>query len=535
MTSSREPPPSGWEVVDARWERIQLILELRRVVEGVDRVEPVLRRADGSAPPLATRPITQPADADRCLARFNVFVGHDQMPLEPGTWELVVPTAGADGESNPVPAAASLDASHGRSFAWYDVTYRVDVVPAGASGLRLEIAVDGGARRGLRTRLRDARRRGWQRLFAVLVSTAQRLPGERRTVVFTSDSRTELGGNLELVHDRLVARGLDRRFPIRTIFKPSIRARRRPLDRLRLVWLMARARAILLDDYQPAIYRLPRHPDQRIIQLWHAWGAFKTVGYSRIGKPGGPNPWSRVHKNYTYATVSSTHEVPFYAEAFGIDDGRAVPTGTPRMDDFLDPANQRERRARALELVPQARGREVILFAPTFRGRSARGADYPVEVVDVRALHALCAERDAVAVLRLHPFVTRRVEVPVELRDRVVEATDLDVDTNDLLLFADILVTDYSSLVFEFSALGRPMLFFAYDLEDYVATRDFYEPFESFVPGRIVRTFGELLEAIRSGDFEDHKVAPFARRHLPDEPGSATDRIIDQLILGGGA
>jgi CDP-glycerol glycerophosphotransferase (TagB/SpsB family) len=527
-----DQPRPGWEVTAARWERIQLILRLRRRGSADEAGEPILRRADGSAPHLRSRPIDQPEDGAERLARFNVFVGHDQMPLEPGVWEVVIDHRGTQHEPSAVPAARTLRGPLVRDFAWYEVVYRVRLVPAGDGPLRIEIEVDRGPRRSVLTRLRDARGRAWQRLFALLVGAVQRLPGQRRTILFTSDSRTELGGNLKLVHDRLVARGINRHHPIRTIFKPSIRARRSPLDRVRLVWLMARARAILLDDYQPAIYRLPRHPEQRIIQLWHAWGAFKTVGFSRIGKPGGPNPWSRVHKNYTFATVSSTHEVPFYAEAFGIADAAAVPTGTPRMDDFLDPANQAARRERALDLVPSARGHEVIMFAPTFRGRSARGADYPVEIVDVRGLHAACVERDAIAILRLHPFVTRRVEVPPELRDRVIEATDLVIDTNDLLLITDLLVTDYSSLIFEFSALGRPMLFLAHDLEEYVATRDFYEPFETFVPGRIARSFEELVGAIRRQDFEQHKVAPFAQRHLPDEAGSATDRIIDELILG---
>ena len=76
------------------------------------------------------------------------------------------------------------------------------------------------------------------------------------------------------------------------------------------------------------------------------------------------------------------------------------------------------------------------------------------------------------------------------------------MDVNDLLFAVDLLVTDYSSIVFEYSTLRRPMLFFAYDLEDYVATRDFYVPFESFVPGRIVRTFAEMVDAIRRDDYE---------------------------------
>ena len=99
------------------------------------------------------------------------------------------------------------------------------------------------------------------------------------------------------------------------------------------------------------------------------------------------------------------------------------------------------------------------------------------------------------------------------------------------MLVADVLVTDYSSLIFEYAALDRPMLFYAFDLDEYVSARDFYEPYSEFVPGRIVRTFDELLTALRAGDFGQDKVRPFALRHIPSEPGSATDRIIDQLVL----
>jgi CDP-ribitol ribitolphosphotransferase len=85
--------------------------------------------------------------------------------------------------------------------------------------------------------------------------------------------------------------------------------------------------------------------------------------------------------------------------------------------------------------------------------------------------------------------------------------------------------------VFEYSTLGRPMLFFAYDLEEYVATRDFYVPFEEFVPGRIVRTFDELLDAVQRDDYHLEKVASFAARHFDHLDGTSTDRVIDELIL----
>jgi CDP-ribitol ribitolphosphotransferase len=270
----------------------------------------------------------------------------------------------------------------------------------------------------------------------------------------------------------------------------------------------------------------------RIVQLWHASGPFKTVGYSRIGKDGGPRPWSRTHKNYTHAIVSSEADVPFYAEAFGIPESRVVPTGIPRMDRYFDPEARAEGRAAALAAFPMTRDRTTILFAPTFRGDGPRDAHYDLGWLDYAALHALASERDAIVIIRMHPFVGAPLDIPEAYADRLVDGSTSAVDVNDLLFVVDLLVTDYSSIVFEYSTLARPMLFYTPDLEDYIASRDFYEPFETFVPGRIVRTFDALLDAIRRQEFEIEKVGPFAARHFAHLDGSSTDRVIDEVILG---
>ena len=535
--------PSGLEVSDIHWERIQLVLRIgRRRDSGAElhTGDVHLRPAGGNRPTLPARPVVGAEGPDERLVRFNVFVGHDQMPLPPGTWEVVLRRPGTANEWTAIPAGADPFTNQEpiREFVSGNAVYRVNVTRSqDRAPLAVEISADTPDRpspRSLRTLipwLRQQPRQAWFHLFRLLLGALSRLPAGRPMIVLTSDSRTSLSGNLKLVHDRLVERNLDRAYQLKMIFKASIRMRRGLRERARFVWLLARAKVILVEDYQPAIYRLPRRSDQRIIQLWHAWGAFKTVGYSRIGKSWGPNPYSSVHKNYTYATVSSTHEVPFYAEAFGLPEERVVPTGTPRMDDFLDPSRQAERREAAYDAIPGARDREVILFAPTFRGNSARHARYPVELIDLDAANALCEERDATLIIKMHPFVRRRVDIPDEYRDRLIDVSDLPMEANDLLLITDLLVTDYSSLVFEYSTLGRPMLFFAYDLEEYIADRDFYEPYEEFVPGRIVRTFDELLDAIRRDDYELEKVGPFAAKHLPAGNGTATDRIIDELIL----
>jgi CDP-ribitol ribitolphosphotransferase len=533
MTGRRAVGAPDLRVAGIRWERIQLILEVSAAPEdaahGPAQGELFLRRLGRPRAELRALPGLRTGEI-----RLNAFAGPDRMPIREGRWRLMARSAG----NAPTPVACDADllesAEAAREFVHPSWTFRI--TPVATNGtfeilVAIERTADAGSRTtigGLWHRVQRAVRVG---AFRASIALVRLLPRGKRLVVFTSDSRSELGGNLKLVHDRMVERRLDRRNDLRTILKPSIRSRRSVTDRLRLAWLLARADVILLDDYQPAIYQLDPHPEVRIIQLWHAWGAFKTVGYSRIGKPGGPSPFSPVHRNYTYAIVSSPHEVPFYAEAFGLPESSVIPTGTPRMDEFLDPARQAEGRERAYTEHPAMRGRRVILFAPTFRGDSATLATYPVDVLDLPTLHALAAELDAVVVLKMHPFVGDPLNIPPAMADRLLDASGTPTDVNDLLLVADVLVTDYSSLVFEYAALGRPMLFFAFDLEEYVAARDFYEPFTAFAPGKIVRSFSELLDALRRGDFEQEKVAPFAAAHLPAESGSATDRIIDQLIL----
>ncbi|HEY3523483.1 MAG TPA: CDP-glycerol glycerophosphotransferase family protein, partial [Candidatus Limnocylindrales bacterium] len=347
--------------------------------------------------------------------------GPDDVPLLPGRWDVVV--ADGPGQLRPVVVAEPGPVRNGSSTARFTVgkrgTYVVTPTVGDGSRLALDVrlepatpglhgrsevpleeatGVDGedgavdepdsnGSAAAAPTRALAGRARqllvsvamrpvAWIRPRAFqLAFNLFRLAALRngRRILFTSDSRSGLGGNLKLIHERMVERGIDRRYELMTLFKPGIRARRTWRDRLRLPWLLARADIVLVDDYQPAIYRV-QDRNVKIIQLWHAYGSFKTVGYSRVGKPGGPSPWSRVHKNYTYATVGSHNDVPHYAEAFGIPERRVVATGVPRMDEFVAASRDPARRQAAYAAVPEAVGRRMILFAPTFRGSGAKSA-----------------------------------------------------------------------------------------------------------------------------------------------------------------
>ncbi len=370
--------------------------------------------------------------------------------------------------------------------------------------------------------------RGFNLVFNV---TKLLSPHKGNRILFASDSRAELSGNMQNVYERMVERGLDKKYKIHFCFKANVSARRSFKEKIRTPYLLARADIIIIDDFNPTVKQCKYKKCVKVIQLWHACGAFKTVGFSRTGKAGGPFVTNDNHRVYTHAIASSSHVAKFYCEAFGMTADMVYPTGVPRTDCFFDETYRKKTRERMFSDIPQAVGKRVILFAPTFRGNGAKSGHYPMKVLDMATIAKMCRDTNSIFIFKMHPFVRNPVIIPEEYSDVIVNCTE-QREINDLLFITDMLITDYSSVVYEASILNIPMLFFAYDLEQYVSSRDFYEPFEGFVPGKIVGDFESLIEAIINNNCEQEKVAPFCERNFEYRDSGSTDRVIDWLILG---
>ena len=115
------------------------------------------------------------------------------------------------------------------------------------------------------------------------------------------------------------------------------------------------------------------------------------------------------------------------------------------------------------------------------------------------------------------------------VKDRVLDLSR-ESEINDLLFVTDLLITDYSSVIFEASLLDIPMLFYAFDLEDYVVNRDFYYPFKNFVPGKIVRNINQICDAIEKQDYEQDKVKTFKHRFFDHLDGKSSERVADFIL-----
>lgn len=343
-------------------------------------------------------------------------------------------------------------------------------------------------------------------------------------ITFFSARREEVSGNFEFVYNKLKDdKNLDIQFLFNT--KSFRYMTRKEIDDF--AEACATSKVIILDEYTPQIHLIDLKPETKIVQLWHACGAFKTFGFTRIGKPkGSPQP-TRMHRSYDYVTVSSDYCRKCHSEGFGIATKNIVPTGIARTDIFFDEEYKQNFRNKFYKEYPNFKDKKIILFAPTFRGDIKQTARYPMELFDI---HEVCETlgEDYAVIIKHHPFVTEQHPIPDEYKDRVIDLSE-STEINDLLFVSDIIISDYSSLVFEASLLNIPMLFYAYDLQAYIKSRDFYFDFKLYIPGKICTSLYTLLQAIKEEDFETEKIERFRNMFFDDLDGKSSERIANLI------
>ncbi len=332
---------------------------------------------------------------------------------------------------------------------------------------------------------------------------------------------------------------------------------------LKAIPQLAKAQFILVNESSYFLSSLPIRPETTVIQTWHACGAFKKFGYSVVGKGFGTTREDLekypVHKNFSYVTVSAPEVVWAYAEAFHMEDHpeRILPIGVSRTDMFfsrkyrekaygkmawvlkrmaplLFPKEQGDvysdkPQAAPLNVVP---GKKIILYAPTFRG-SVGNASSP-NVLDIPMLKEQMGN-DYILLINHHPFVKAkaRPKIPSSCKDFAFDMTD-SLSIEELLTVADVCITDYSSLIFEYSLFERPLIFFAFDMKDYLNERGFYYPISEMMPGPVCSATQDVVRALKSvgADFDLARVRDFKYRFMGSCDGHATARLLKLMDQG---
>ncbi|RYL95725.1 hypothetical protein EWI07_00675 [Sporolactobacillus sp. THM7-4] len=349
-------------------------------------------------------------------------------------------------------------------------------------------------------------------------------PVNQNKVLLFSDSRKTLSGNFLFISRELKKYPFD----VHAVLKAGLKNWRPLKDWIRLPYELATSKYIIVDDFCPVIYPLNFSREQKVIQAWHAIGAFKTMGFSRAGKVGGPIEHSITHRNYTDAIVSSPAIIKNYAEAFRMDEKKIHVIGAPRTDVFFDQRHIDLIRTRFFEKHPDFIGKKIILFCPTFRGKGQKDACYDFSPLDLDLLESRFSS-DYKMIIKLHPFVKER---PARFaRSRFFVDLSNHREINDLLFVTDLLITDYSSVIFEYALLRKPIIYFVPDLDSYRKTRDFYYPFEKYVYGTVAVHSDQLAEAIPKATVDEQKLRSFIDFFCSACDGHQSDKFVRELII----
>ena len=298
-------------------------------------------------------------------------------------------------------------------------------------------------------------------------------------------------------------------------------------------WKAARAHLLFLSDSNMPVGCLPVRPQTAVVQLWHACGAFKKFGYSTAEKIFGPDRVEAErfphYGNTSLVTVSSPEVVWAYEEAMGLKGTGAVqPLGVSRTDVFFDEERLKSWRAQAQEAVPAIDGRRVLLYAPTFRGEvtSPEAPDF----LDLERLRQRLKD-GWVVLIKHHPLVRDRPAIPASCEGWAFDVSDA-LAIEACMVAADVCVTDYSSLIYEYALLERPMAFLAPDRDDYDDWRGFYYDYDELTPGPVFATTEELADWVCSlpNTYDPAVVEAFRDKFMSACDGGATKRIVDAAL-----
>ncbi|MGW5876715.1 bifunctional glycosyltransferase/CDP-glycerol:glycerophosphate glycerophosphotransferase [Nocardiopsis terrae] len=295
---------------------------------------------------------------------------------------------------------------------------------------------------------------------------------------------------------------------------------------------LARSEYIVSNAHLPMWFE--KQPGQKVVQTWHG-SMLKRIGFDiEHVQFASRNYYDRLRhetNQWDYLISPSPWATPILRRAFGFEN-EILETGYPRNDIFHRPGREAvAEKVRQRLGLPE--GKKVILYAPTWRDDKFYSAGkYKLDLhLDLKRLYEALGD-DHVLLFRRHPNIVDRV--PNVGTDFVFDVSAYP-EIQELFLVTDILVTDYSSLMFDFANTGRPILFFTYDLEEYRdSLRGFYFDFEQTAPGPLLRTSDEVIDAVRDVDrvqkAHEGRYKAFVDQFCPLDDGKAASRVVEHVF-----
>ena len=372
-----------------------------------------------------------------------------------------------------------------------------------------------------------------------VVANAYRLralaPTKKKTALFVEVTRQAPSDSFLTMIEELERRGY--RCKVYSWGKHRVSGLKLAARSVVLAWKAASVPAVFVCEACMAVGCLPIRRDSKVIQLWHGCGAFKKFGMSTAEKIFGASrevkKYFPEHLSTSLVTVSSPEVRWAYIEALDMGDRPECvqALGVSRTDVYFRDDYLKRARDEAIRAVPAIADKNVLLYAPTFRGH-VKKATAP-EFLNIDELHEALGN-EWILLVKQHPHVKNRPPIPTSCAGFAYDVSDT-LSIESAMIAADVCVTDYSSLVYEWSLLKRPVAFLAPDRNEYDDWRGFYYDYDDMTPGPVFDTTAEVATWVSTAreNYDYQELEDFRNKFMSSCDGHATERIIEATLGEG--
>lgn len=282
--------------------------------------------------------------------------------------------------------------------------------------------------------------------------------------------------------------------------------------------LYANAKYVFICDYFLPVSSCNKRKETKVIQLWHSSGLQKKFGYDAIDDLG-KIFLCKPTKNFDLVSVSSEFIKKYFVKAWKLRKENVKAFGTSRTDILFDEKYKEFCINNFYKLYPDAKNKKIILWAPTFRGNATDGK--LVGINDILEISKKISDK-YYFIIKLHPH----------LKEKPLYDTCL-LNTEKLYFVTDILITDYSSIMYDFLLLDKKIILYIPDYDNYISRRGLYVDYFSEFKFPIIKNKKELSDfilnyiniAAKNPNFENYK-----RKYIAANDGLASQRILNYLL-----
>lgn len=293
---------------------------------------------------------------------------------------------------------------------------------------------------------------------------------------------------------------------------------------LEQMYHIATSRAVVLDTYCIPVSLLKQRESLIVIQMWHALGSFKKFGYSVLDQKEGSSSkiakLMKMHHNYTYVLTSSDYCAPYFAEAFNVSMDKMRVFPLPKTDLLVDPVLKQQAMDKIFVKYPHLKttNKKIVVYSPTFR----KNDDTPLKEAMLKLIDKLDFDKYEL-IIKKHPLSTFTID-----DERVID--DTSFTSLEFFHLADIIISDYSAVIYEAAMLNTPICFYAFDCEEYMDSRNFYLDYYKDMPGPIVKTAEEMVALFDSGTLDTSRISAFKEQMIASCKKSYTEDFVDFLL-----